>query len=276
MRLGRRVVVLVPLLYGFSTATSGDVAISLGLICLGVIAVALFVRRQSRLPEPLLDVSVMRVREFRVGAVAVLALQALFMAASTLVPLLVQSGMGYSATVSGLVIFPGALIAAGMSLVSGRLHDAFGVRLPAALGAALLLAGFAGLALLPMAGLLFAGACMAAISCGGVIAFTPLLTWGINAIGDARIPHGNALSNTLRQASSSVGTALFVSIVSAAQAASGLSGSAGVAVGAQVASAVGAGVAALVLAYLFFGTCEPTGSQETSNRIARDIRRVKG
>lgn len=251
---------LAALLMGFSEAGQGSVMPAAALLAAGACALAVFAKRQFRMDEPFLDLRVLGIHAFRSSTVAIMVLQALFMAASTLVPLLVQTGLGYSATASGLVVFPGALAGALLSLVAGKLHDSLGVRAPSMAGTVLFVAGFAGLATLPSSSLVFAGACMAAISCGSVLAFTPLLTWGINEIGSAKVAHGNALTNAARQAASSLGTALFVSFMAAGTSLLGtpetVSGapSAAAVVGLQFAFGIACIGAAIVLAYVAANT----------------------
>lgn len=208
---------LVSLLYGLSTFSNmTNLALSCVLVLVGIGALALFARRQLTIEEPLLRIDVLKVREFRVATLVVMGMQALFMAASLLVPILIQTGMGYTATLSGLVVLPGALVGSFISLASGGLFDRFGVRIPAIAGGVLMAAGFIGLLFFHGLGLAAIGLAMALVTCGCMLSFTPLSTWGINSIGDDRIAHGNSISNTARQASSAFGTALFVSLMSLA------------------------------------------------------------
>ena len=58
--------------------------------------------------------------------------QGALLAAGILVPIYLQSLMGYSATVSGLVLLPGAIIMGAMGPIAGRLFDKHG---PARAGA---------------------------------------------------------------------------------------------------------------------------------------------
>lgn len=104
-------------------------------------------------------------------------------------------------------------------MVSGNIYDRSGVRLPAITGAALAVLGLAGLTFAAEAGIVAVTISMSLVTCGSMVAFTPLQTWGMNAIGRERLADGNAIVNTARQASTALGTALFVTVMSVASAA---------------------------------------------------------
>lgn len=243
---------LIFMLYGFgAVASSENPAIPLCIAAGGIVVLGLFAHRQQGIGNPLLNLSILHKHAFRTGVVAILVMQALFMGASQLVPLLVQQGLGQSATVSGLVVMPGALVGLVVSLLSGRIFDVLGVKAPTLIGAGALVAGFVGLAFAPQSGLIALGFFMALVTCGSMMAFTPLLTWGINAIGQDSIADGNAISNTARQASTALGTALFVSLMSGASTWHG-GATEGLFFGLQVAFVVELALAAILFVWLAF------------------------
>lgn len=97
------------LLYGFSTIGSNGLNIADAAITLvGAIVVALFFRRQLKMDRPMLEVRVLANRKFLVGTIIGMLVQGALLAAGILMPIYLQSYLGYSATVSGLVILPGA------------------------------------------------------------------------------------------------------------------------------------------------------------------------
>lgn len=176
---------LAGLLYGFSSFSS-NAPLALALSSVGIILLGIFAHRQLRADNPLLDLGILKVFEFRFGALVVMMMQALFMSASSLVPLLVQNGLGGTATQSGLAVLPGALLGAFLNLLAGKLFDTFEVRFPAALGIGLMAAGLGGLAFFGHLGLVWVALAMTGVSCGSVIAFTPLLTWGGRTLSETR------------------------------------------------------------------------------------------
>ena len=51
-----------------------------------------------------------------------------------LMPLYVQSILGKSATISGLVVLPGSLVSAFLSPIAGRIYDKVGIRIITIIG----------------------------------------------------------------------------------------------------------------------------------------------
>ena len=138
---------MVGLLYGLSTFASGNPVVSALLMIVGLALLGVFARRQLALESPMLRVGVLKTREYRIGVIAVALLQAaVFGGCSVVVPLYIQGVLGESATVSGLVMLPGAAIGAGMSVVAGRLFDNYGARAIALSGGAVAALAACGLA----------------------------------------------------------------------------------------------------------------------------------
>ncbi|HJB02748.1 MAG TPA: MFS transporter, partial [Candidatus Evtepia excrementipullorum] len=97
-------------------------------LVVGVVACVLFLVRQCRLTTPFLDVKILRNRDYAASVVASMLLYLVMMGSSVMMPLYVQSVMGYSAVVSGLVTLPGSLATALVSPLAGRLYDRVGIR----------------------------------------------------------------------------------------------------------------------------------------------------
>lgn len=205
---------MVSLLYGLSTFTSTDNPLaSLGLMALGLVILGLFALRQTRLEEPLLRVQVLRHRAFRIATICVTLLEAILIGSGVLLPLFIQDALGESATVSGLLMLPGAVLGALGGLLAGRLFDKFGIRRITLVGAVVLVAGVAGYfsfsahASIAMVGVVYGMACIGLQSL-----ITPINAWGINALPNSSVPHGNAIVSTMEQVGSSFGTAFVVSL----------------------------------------------------------------
>ena len=99
-----------------------------GALAFGLVTAVFFVRRQLASSHPFLKVQIMAVRDFRVAVAASVLLYAVMMGAAAVLPLHIQGALGQSATLSGLVVLPGAACTAAVSPVAGRLFDRFGAR----------------------------------------------------------------------------------------------------------------------------------------------------
>lgn len=102
----------------------GLVSVEAGIpLLVGIVADAFFIVRQCGLEKPFLDVKILSSRCYAVRVVSSMVLYFVMMGSSVMMPLYVQSVMGYSAVVSGLVTLPGSLAAALVSQFAGRLYE---------------------------------------------------------------------------------------------------------------------------------------------------------
>ena len=201
------------LLYGLSAIGSyGVTADSAGGVVIGVVALALFFRRQLRMKQPMLQVRVLTNRKFLIATIIVMLVQGALLAGGILIPILLQSYMGFSATTSGLVLLPGAIVMGAMGPVAGRLFDKHGPRVLAVIGT--------GVLALTTATFMFMGPGMGLITLTVIytvrlfslsLVNMPISTWGMNALPDKLMNHGTSVQNTFRQVAGSLGTAVIVS-----------------------------------------------------------------
>ena len=205
---------LLCMLYGFSTfSTTDNIIATLALIAVGVVLMGFFVSRQLKLETPILKVDILKSRRFAVSVLTAGIIQGTSVANSVILPIFVQQVLGYSATVSGLVVLPGALLGAFMALASGRLFDRLGMRRIAVPGAFAMFLGVLGLAIMgPTVDVLVVTLFNLIFALGMQALLTPLNTWGVNSLSNHVIQHANAVSSTVGQVFISFGTALVVSM----------------------------------------------------------------
>lgn len=205
---------LVSLLYGLSTfSSSQNLLITLVLIAVGLMLMGLYVRRQLVLPEPMIKVSILGTRKYAIAVIVIVIVQAALMGTGVITPLYIQGVLGFSATMSGIAMLPGALIGALMGLVSGRLFDRFGIRRVVIPGVIVAVIGASGLARLGIdSNFINLTITYTVLVVGLQFTMTPLNTWGVNSLDNSVIQHAQGLSNTLNQVAASLGTAVLVSI----------------------------------------------------------------
>ncbi|WP_433497385.1 DHA2 family efflux MFS transporter permease subunit [Sphaerimonospora sp. CA-214678] len=109
---------------------------------IGIAALIVFVRRQTRLAEPLIDVRLFRRRAFTAAVGATLVAIFAMLAMSLLFAQYFQLVVGWSPLVSGLAGLPGGLAAGVGGALSGPLVHRWGRGPVVALGLALTAAGF--------------------------------------------------------------------------------------------------------------------------------------
>lgn len=106
----------------------------LGALLIGLIGGILFAHRQMKAAVPFLDLRVLKTKEYALSVFGSILLYLVLMGSSMLMPLYVQSILGKSATISGLVVLPGSLVSAFLSPIAGRIYDKVGIRIITIIG----------------------------------------------------------------------------------------------------------------------------------------------
>jgi DHA2 family lincomycin resistance protein-like MFS transporter len=192
-------------------------------LVVGGLALVAFVRRQLRLARDgraLLDLGPLRYRPFAVASVLmVLLFAALLGIAAVLLPLHLQTVLGYDALVTGLAVLPGGLVLGLLGRPVGRLYDRHGARalvVPGAVAMAVALWVFAVLpADVPLAAVIGAHVLLMAAF---AFVMTPVMTDGLGVLPGALQSHGSAIMTTLQQVAGAFGTAGLITIATVASA----------------------------------------------------------
>lgn len=188
-------------------------------LVIGVVFCALFILRQCGLEKPFLDVKILSNRFYAVSVASSMILYLVMMGSSVLIPLYVQSIMGYSAVTSGLVTLPGSLATAVVSPFAGRLYDKIGIKTIFVAGSAALMFSNIGMFFLTMTTPLWVTAVLNVIrnmSIGCLM--MPLLTWGTSNVNPKKVADASALLTSFRTIAGSIGSAVFVGIMTAVSA----------------------------------------------------------
>ncbi|WP_155386975.1 MDR family MFS transporter [Pediococcus damnosus] len=204
------------LLYGFSMVgqdgwSSTTVITSL---IIGVLVIAIFAYRQLHLKEPFLELRVFKYGQFTVASLLGAIANTAMTGAELVLPMYLQIAKGQSALISGLTLFPGAIVIAIMNPITGKIVDRFGGRELSIAGLFFLTLGTIPLCFLTLNTSLWWIILVYSIRMLGVsMVLMPITTVGMNALNRSLIAHGTAVNNTVKQIFSSIGTALVVSIM---------------------------------------------------------------
>ena len=204
------------LLYCFSTiGSTGFSTVVLVSFLIGATSLFLFIRRQLSMEVPFLKIDLLGKRTFAMSTALTMLVNAAIMMGGILMPIYVQTLRGYSATASALVMLPSALLSACMSPISGRLFDKHGARKLAIPGLGVAVIATLMLSVLsedtPLA---FIAAAYCLRIAGLSLVNMPLNTWGLNSLDNSVMSHGTAIGNTFRNAAGSLGTAIFITVMS--------------------------------------------------------------
>ncbi|SIQ56746.1 drug resistance transporter, EmrB/QacA subfamily [Domibacillus enclensis] len=204
------------ILYGFSSAgeRGWDSIHVYGAIAAGVTGLVLFVLRQMKLEEPLLEFRIYKYPMFALSsAISVVLAMAMF-SAMLLMPIYVQTIRGISPLDSGLLMLPGAIAMGIMSPITGILFDKFGARILAVIGLSITILTtfmFSNLTMDTSYGYIMFIYTLRMF--GMSMVMMPVMTNGLNQLPPAMNPHGTAMNNTLQQVSGAVGSAFLVTLM---------------------------------------------------------------
>ena len=212
---------LAGLLYGLSnTHADGGFSRADVLVPLvgGAILLAGFVAWAARRAgRALVDVQLLAVRSVRVSSIALTFVGASLFAGSFLVPLYLQTLLGYSALNAALLLIPqgvGALVA---RLVVGRLADRFGSRLVAVVACLVIAAATVPFALGGTGtNLWLLGAVLFVRGFGLGIVFIPVITVAYVDLGRDQMPQASAITRIVQQLGGAFGVALVAVILTTA------------------------------------------------------------
>lgn len=204
------------LLFGSSTASTdgwGDPMVVSSMI-IGAIALVLFIIRQLRLEQPLLNLQVYRYPMFALSSLISIVIAAAMFSGMILTPAYVQSVRGITPFDSGLLMLPGALIMGIMSPITGKLFDKYGPRVLALIGLSItVLTTYMFSTLQIDSSYAFIITLYSMRMFGISMVMMPIMTNGLNQLPTRLNPHGTAINNTVQQIAGSIGTAIFVTVM---------------------------------------------------------------
>lgn len=210
-------------IYGFSHAgesTNGFMTPSVFIpIIIGVIAILLFVFRQLKLDEPLMDLRVFKFPMFRHAIVLFIIIIMVMFSSELILPIFMQGPMGLTAAAAGLLLLPGSLLNGAMSPFMGALFDKVGPKVMM-IPATIVLAGtmfmFSNLSADTPEWVIIVGFMLIMLSVSATM--MPAQTNGLNQLPKHLYPHGTAVVSTLQPLAGAVGLSLFIGMLNSKQA----------------------------------------------------------
>ncbi|MCA1058909.1 DHA2 family efflux MFS transporter permease subunit [Rossellomorea aquimaris] len=210
------------IVYGFSAAGEEEAGFSsvkiIAILAISVISAIIFVLRQLKLKEPLLDVRVFRFKSYTRGVtIFVIVIMAMF-ASEIVMPMYLQGPLGYSAKTAGLLLLPGALLNGLMSPTMGSLFDKYGPRKLIIPGTFILLGVMIFFSTINPSTPIWLFVIVYMVLMLSISAIMmPAQTNGLNELPKHLYPHGTAIANTLQPVAGALGVSIFVSIMTQSQ-----------------------------------------------------------
>lgn len=203
------------LLYGLSVVgTEGLDSVAAWFMSLfGCLFIILFIRRNLKLEEPMLDVSLFRNRFFAIAVIISMLGLMVNSGITNIMPMYVQGVLGRSAMISGLIVMPGGLLKSFLSPVSGRLYDRIGIAKLGVVGTFIMFLGTLSFLLVTMDTPIWTIIGMYLLVTLGFGLFNiAVTTAGMNVIPDEEMSHATPARQTARQ----VGSSFAITLVFAA------------------------------------------------------------
>lgn len=186
----------------------------------GAAFLALFVWRQIALQKTdraLLDMRIFLSRNYVIAMIIVAVVALAMFGTLSLLPLYLQNVLGLPATASGLVLLPGSILMGVLGPAMGAVYDSRGPRTLLIPGTAMVTAALLAYALLPVGVNVWVLVVVQMVmSLGLAASFTPLFSASLGSLQRKFYSHGSAALNTLQQVAGAAGTAVLISIYSAA------------------------------------------------------------
>ena len=258
---------------------------------IGVVGIVWFVlrqihgaRRQAADPSkqpPLLNLSVLKNKSFTVGTVTAALSFFAFSSIMVIMPLYIQDCRGYSATISGLVMLPGAFGQCIAQFFGGKALDRFGARPVALIGSITLLFGTIMMSLISMTSWIWWVSIWQFVRQIGMgFVLMPITTWSLNCLEPEEVSAGSAVTNTVRQIAGAIGAPVLVILMetftalrwAAVGGAKNMYAVANV-FGIQWALRVSATICFIMVVMVFFGV-RGNGAGSTRDTVQRALNRV--
>ncbi|MBO5367205.1 MFS transporter [Methanocorpusculum sp.] len=204
---------LIGILYGISTAFTGNVVISAITAVLGILCLILFLRRQNRIEHPLIDLRPLSIRPFAVGVIINMLSLIVIFAMNIVMPIYLQSALGVPAIFASLTLFPAILLSCIISVVAGRVYDKHGPGVLLPLGFACIAVFTAALAgLISTGSLLLFAVLYIPVICGSALIIGPVQSFALSRLSYEMNPHGVIVMSTGFQIAGCIGSSLFAGV----------------------------------------------------------------
>lgn len=208
-------IALIGILYGISTAFSGNAILAGIAVVVGIIFLVLFVRRQKKLEEPLIDLRPLSVKPFTIGVIINMLSLIVIFAMNIVMPLFMQNVLGKSALEASLTLFPAILLSCVVSPIAGKIYDKRGAKVLLPLGFALICVFTFALTFgKDMNSLVVMALLYIPVICGSALIIGPVQSLALSYLKPELNPHGVTVMSTGFQIAGCIGSSLFTGVYS--------------------------------------------------------------
>ena len=198
---------------GSLTAFQVNAWVGLAMLIVGLAVIAVFVKRQFHLTNPILKVQIFKYSSFRLMTIVGIFAFMVLLGTEQLMPIFTENVTHTGSFISGLILLPGAICNAIAASIVGRIYDEYGPKwLIITGGVIMLLASIPLVTISRESSLWVLTIAYAVRMIGNACVFSPALSEAFSQLSRAENSHGTALNNTLRQVFGAVSVTMLVVI----------------------------------------------------------------
>lgn len=198
---------------GSLTAFQVKAWVGLAMLIVGLAVIAVFVKRQFHLTNPMLKVQIFKYSSFRLMTIVGIFAFMVLLGTEQLMPIFTENVTHTGSFISGLILLPGAICNAIAASIVGRIYDEYGPKwLIITGGVIMLLASIPLVTISRESSLWVLTIAYAVRMIGNACVFSPALSEAFSQLSRAENSHGTALNNTLRQVFGAVSVTMLVVI----------------------------------------------------------------
>ena len=198
---------------GSLTAFQVNAWVGLAMLIVGLAVIAVFVKRQFHLTNPMLKVQIFKYSSFRLMTIVGIFAFMVLLGTEQLMPIFTENVTHIGSFISGLILLPGAICNAIAASIVGRIYDEYGPKwLIITGGVIMLLASIPLVTISRESSLWVLTIAYAVRMIGNACVFSPALSEAFSQLSRAENSHGTALNNTLRQVFGAVSVTMLVVI----------------------------------------------------------------
>lgn len=198
---------------GSLTAFQVNAWVGLAMLIVGLAVIAVFVKRQLHLTNPMLKVQIFKYSSFRLMTIVGIFAFMVLLGTEQLMPIFTENVTHTGSFVSGLILLPGAICNAIAASIVGRIYDEYGPKWLIITGGVIMLLSSIPLVTISRGSSLWVLTITYAVRMiGNACVFSPALSEAFSQLSRAENSHGTALNNTLRQVFGAVSVTMMVVI----------------------------------------------------------------
>jgi MFS transporter, DHA2 family, multidrug resistance protein len=181
---------------------------------ISLIALAVFITAELTAEDPIIDLRLLKNHNFGMAAIMMIFFSIGMFGSTFLLPIYLQSSLGFTALQAGSVFLPVGIIQGFMAPISGKISDKINPKIPVLIGVALMAFSFylnSKLSYMSEMKTIMTSLYVRAFGMG--LTFTALSTMSLIGISKEKMAQASGISNSIRQLGGSLGVAILATLL---------------------------------------------------------------